>query len=149
MCILSTNSASLFFVNCLSYSCSGSLIGRKTGGTVVANASSRMSGLKISVSPILGAPNSDSGPATLVRHGVSYPPDFNWMEDIESDLAGLSRRALISAIVDIVSALAETIPAEVEAARTEVNTRLTKTFFDEMLRMEEQYECVSHHLTFL
>ncbi|KAM7534919.1 hypothetical protein Aperf_G00000101374 [Anoplocephala perfoliata] len=110
---------------------SGCLNGRKTGG---------MSCVKASVSPIRAPSNGDSDAAVLARREVSYPLDLNWMGDIESDLAGLSRRALISAIVEMISALADSLPAEVEAARVEVSDRLTKTFGDELLRMEEQYE---------
>ncbi|KAM7535981.1 hypothetical protein Aperf_G00000101234 [Anoplocephala perfoliata] len=120
--------------------CSGSLIGRNTLGSARPDASSRMSGQKTSTSSIHGALISDSDPSTSARCGVSYPSNLYRMEDIESDLAGLSRRALISAIVEVVSALADTLPAEVEAAQTEVNDHLTKTFGDELLRMEEQYE---------
>ncbi|KAM7535403.1 hypothetical protein Aperf_G00000101276 [Anoplocephala perfoliata] len=110
---------------------SSCLNGRKTGG---------MSCVKASVSPIRAPSNGDSDAAVLAQREVSYPLDLNWMGDIESDLAGLSRKALISAIVEIISSLADSLPAEVEAARVEVNDRLTKTFGDELLRMEEQYE---------
>nr|CDS27351.1 kinesin family 0A [Hymenolepis microstoma] len=131
--------------------CSSSLIGRKASGSALVNTSSGMSTLPVAVSPIFGSPlannNADSSteePATLVRKPagdrLGSLAHFEWMEDIESDLAGLSREALISVVLEVVSALADTLPAEVEAAKSETNARLTKNYGDELLRMEEQYE---------
>ncbi|VDN97780.1 unnamed protein product [Rodentolepis nana] len=131
--------------------CSSSLIGRKASGSAPVNTSSRMSTLPIAVSPIFSSPLVNKStdcdteePATLVRKPagdrLGSLAHFEWMEDIESDLSGLSREALISVVLEVVSALADTLPAEVEAARAEANARLTKNYGDELLRMEEQYE---------
>ncbi|VUZ39309.1 unnamed protein product, partial [Hymenolepis diminuta] len=131
--------------------CSSGLIGRKTSGSALGDTSSQMSILPIAVSPIFGPPptnnsadSSTEEPSTLVRKlaggRLGSLTHFEWMEDIESDLAGLSREALISVVLEVVSALADTLPAEVEAARAEINARLTKNYGDELLRMEEQYE---------
>lgn len=143
----------LVFIFSFPFSCSSGLIRRKTSGSALGDTSSRMSTLPIAFSPIFGPPptnnsadSSTEEPATLVRKlaggRLGSLTHFEWMEDIESDLAGLSREALISVVLEVVSALADTLPAEVEAARAEINARLTKNYGDELLRMEEQYELV-------
>lgn len=116
----------------------------------------------VAISPISGLPppplphQSDNladsvatpeDPGTLVKKPVAAArlnslAHFEWMEEIESDLAGLSREALISVLLEVVSAFADTVPIEVESAKAEVSARLTKNYGDELFRMEEQYELV-------
>ncbi|CDS43162.1 kinesin protein KIF20A [Echinococcus multilocularis] len=131
--------------------CSGSLLGRRVNSSVgsVATLAAAASG-----ETTMMRVEEVGETATVVRHGVSGGGDGDngdggmrrplaeWMEKeaVEAELERLPREALVEMVHELLAAVAEALPAEVEAARSETRADVTATMGEELLRMEEQYE---------
>ncbi|VDM20401.1 unnamed protein product [Hydatigera taeniaeformis] len=133
--------------------CSGSLLGRhgkssiSSIATLATAASAEMT--------MVGAEESEATP-TVAQHlvgdvscgsdghgggGGVRRPLADWMDEtVEAELRRLSRGGLVEMVHELVAAVAEALPAEVEAARSEARAEVTATMGEELLRMEEQYE---------
>ncbi|EUB56276.1 Kinesin-like protein KIF20B [Echinococcus granulosus] len=132
-------------------SCSGSLLGRRVNSSVgsVATLAAAASG-----ETTMMRVEEVEETATVVRHGVSSGGDGDngdggirrplaeWVEKeaVEAELERLPREALVEMVHELLAAVAEALPAEVEAARSETRADVTATMGEELLRMEEQYE---------
>nr|CDS23131.1 kinesin protein KIF20A [Echinococcus granulosus] len=131
--------------------CSGSLLGRRVNSSVgsVATLAAAASG-----ETTMMRVEEVEETATVVRHGVSSGGDGDngdggirrplaeWVEKeaVEAELERLPREALVEMVHELLAAVAEALPAEVEAARSETRADVTATMGEELLRMEEQYE---------